>query len=797
MSFYAFPNKSDPRIYIPASVVSKMTIDRFLEMYSPFSRNGRLFKNAFMMLPEKLKKLIIKKNETEDKDVEDIYGLVSDILHKLNAEYIPGPIYKGTWGPRRKFTIQICENDKSVGYVKASEKHEAARMIENEYQVLEYLSKIDCGSFCSPMPLGMGKSGNITWMMQKVPADINHSSSYGIGIDEIGKYYDETSSIDKKVLKINDFVSKFDVANLTSEEHDLFDRLVNNLNACWNLNCVVTHFSHGDLVPWNICKLDNSRGLYVFDWEYGSREAPALFDLFHFIVMRWLLIDGEDPLLLAARLLNRKINEMNFILNKSKNIGIDVSHVDAYLSIYLWMMVYRGVIVDANGNREDAPIARNSAFRTMLNFVLNSKKGGRKKILVSAYACEPGRGSEPGVGWNMVKVITKENTAWVITRRKYKESIESEISKNPDPNAHFIYTDLPKALAFWKKGPRGIRTYYYLWQFWAFWKAKKYSRFIDWDVSHHVTFVNDWLFTFLSLMPVPFVWGPIGSHPKIPDGFALNAIQQYKDSMRILFQSIMRYVDPLFWVSFYRASLVIGISKEVFDRGPLRWMAKNKRRIHTAIGIEKEFVKDDIDVETVRSKIRPLNIISIGRLIPIKGFHLALTGFARFIQAGGEGELEIVGKGDELQRLKELAQELCIDERVKFTNWIERNALIDRLASSDVFLYPSFESGGIVVLEAMAAGVPVITSDVGGPGEFVSRANGLVISTKNTKDEFCDRISNALLYLYNHPECRSQLAMKGVNCVKEKYLWEERHKVLRSWYKDVLQNKHSASQEVS
>ena len=789
MSFYAFPSKSNPRIYIPVSVIGEMTVDRVLEIYSPFSRGGRLFKNAFMLLPEKIKRLIIERNETENKDVECIYGLVRDILHEYNSEYIPGAIYKGTWGPRRKYTIQLCEMDKSVGYVKASERHEAARMIENEYQVLEYLSMIDCRSFCSPIPLGMGKSDNVTWMMQKAPADINHSSSYGIRIDEIAEYYNEISSIDKKVLEINDFVSKFDVVNLTSEEHDLFVRLVDSLNTSWNLDCVITHFSHGDLVPWNICKLDNSRGLYIFDWEYGNREAPALFDLLHFIVMRQLLIDGKDPLLLAARLLNRKINEMNSILNISKNIGIDARHIDVYLSIYLWIMVYRGVIVDVNGNRLDAPINRNSAFKTMLNFILNSRTGGRKKILVSAYACEPGRGSEPGVGWNMVKAITKENTAWVITRTKYKESIESEISKNPNANAHFIYTDLPRALAFWKKGQRGIRTYYYLWQLWAFWKIRKYRRHIHWDLSHHVTFVNDWLFTFLSLLPIPFIWGPIGAHPKIPDGLAASRIQQFKDSLRITFQSMMRNLDPLFWICCRRATLIVGISEDVFKRGPLRLTPKKRQRIHTAIGIERSILRNNECYENPDEIIRPLKAISVGRLIPIKGFHLAIEGFANYLQAGGEGELEIIGKGKELSRLKELVRELSIEKHVRFTDWVNRNELIDRLEAADVFLYPSFESGGIVVLEAMAAGIPAIVSDIGGPGEFVANANGIVIDSKKSKKEFCKDISDALLHLYNRPDVRVRLARNAIDCINEKYLWEERYKIIRSWYQDALQNK--------
>ena len=94
------------------------------------------------------------------------------------------------------------------------------------------------------------------------------------------------------------------------------------------------------------------------------------------------------------------------------------------------------------------------------------------RVLVSSYACEPGRGSEPGVGWNWVRQIARHNPTWIITRWNNKAPIERALEQDPLPNAHFVYFDLPRWASWWKKGARGLHLYYYLWQLAAFFEAR-------------------------------------------------------------------------------------------------------------------------------------------------------------------------------------------------------------------------------------------------------------------------------------------------------------------------------------
>ena len=66
------------------------------------------------------------------------------------------------------------------------------------------------------------------------------------------------------------------------------------------------------------------------------------------------------------------------------------------------------------------------------------------RILVSAYACSPGFGSEQGVGWNRALQLARFHEVWVVTRSKNRAAIEAALAREPRPNLHFLYQDLPR-----------------------------------------------------------------------------------------------------------------------------------------------------------------------------------------------------------------------------------------------------------------------------------------------------------------------------------------------------------------
>ena len=83
------------------------------------------------------------------------------------------------------------------------------------------------------------------------------------------------------------------------------------------------------------------------------------------------------------------------------------------------------------------------------------------RILLSAYACEPGKGSEPGVGWHWaLETARLGHEVWVLTRANNRSAIEAALAQRPPMhNLRFCYYDLPAWARWWKKGRRGIRLY--------------------------------------------------------------------------------------------------------------------------------------------------------------------------------------------------------------------------------------------------------------------------------------------------------------------------------------------------
>ncbi|MDB9315907.1 hypothetical protein PN462_22535 [Spirulina sp. CS-785/01] len=142
------------------------------------------------------------------------------------------------------------------------------------------------------------------------------------------------------------------------------------------------------------------------------------------------------------------------------------------------------------------------------------------KILLSAYSCEPGRGSEPGVGWNVAWKIAQFHRVWVLTRPdESKAQIEAELVRRPNPNLQFVYFTVPFWAGGWQwgLGPRNV--HYYLWQLQAYWVGRRLHRQIGFDLVHHVTYVRYSTPSFLSLLPIPFVWGPVGGGETVPQPF--------------------------------------------------------------------------------------------------------------------------------------------------------------------------------------------------------------------------------------------------------------------------------------
>lgn len=406
------------------------------------------------------------------------------------------------------------------------------------------------------------------------------------------------------------------------------------------------------------------------------------------------------------------------------------------------------------------------------------------KVLLSAYACEAGRGSEPGVGWNTAVELAKHHEVWVLTRPDDgRPAIEAELARHPNPNLHFIYFTLPILGGFWQWGSAAFVLHYYLWQVQAYFVARRLHREIGFDIAHHVTFVRYSTPSFISLLPIPFVWGPVGGGETAPKPFWRDFSFKAKiyEFLRV-FAHQLGELDPFTRITAKRSAIARVTTQDTADR--VSYLGANKIEIVPEAGLSQ------LEIATLAQcplpEAEPVRFISMGRLLHWKGFHLGLQAFAKAKLTNSE--YWVLGDGVEREKLQLLVEELGIGDRVKFWGNLPRTETLERLGQCQVLVHPSLhDSGGWVCLEAMAAGRPIICLDLGGPGVQVTPATGIRVAAHNPEQAAAD-LAEAMKKLATDHQLRVQMGQAGRELIKNTYNWESKSKNLSDLYQKIHGN---------
>lgn len=387
------------------------------------------------------------------------------------------------------------------------------------------------------------------------------------------------------------------------------------------------------------------------------------------------------------------------------------------------------------------------------------------------------------MGWNWVRQISRQHEVWVITRAANRKAIEGALREEPLPNAHWVYFDLPRWARFWKKGVRGVHAYYYLWQASAYFTARKLHRRIGFDLAHHVTFVNYWMPSFLALLPVPFVWGPVGGGESSPSSFwaSFSLRGKIHELARDLARTLARF-DPFVRLTARRSALALATTEDTASR--LRALGCKRIAILPESGLTQDEIRR-LGSFPVRHG-NPFRVVSIGNLLHLKGFHLALRAFAQFHSMFSASEYWLIGDGPERRRLEKLARKLGLAWKVTFWGSQPRSLVMEKLAACDTLLHPSLhDSGGWICLEAMAAGRPVICLDLGGPAVQVTEKTGIKVSPF-PPEQIVSQLASALYQLASDPILRAELARSARDRVAANFAWDRKALLLMEIYSKTV-----------
>lgn len=406
-------------------------------------------------------------------------------------------------------------------------------------------------------------------------------------------------------------------------------------------------------------------------------------------------------------------------------------------------------------------------------------------VFASAYAINPFKGSEDGMGWNFVLQIARNCKVTAVTRKNNGPAIEKYKLEHPElaelyKNIEFRYYDWPQWSLFWKKGPVLSLIYYYFWQLGLALKFRSLRH--QFDVVHNLNFHNDWTPSFLWIWRKPFVWGPVGHHPLIPKAFILPFYSRkiyLMDRFLWTLKNVFWKLDPFLRITRNSADHIFCMHEE----------AAEKLNLKKQYSILPSVASEDVEGPLPQTGF---NVLSAGRFVGLKGFDITIRGFhAFYAQLKSEDQqhttLTLVGSGPEKQKLINLADQLGIAHALRIIEWIPREELKKIYRTCAAFLFPSHEGAGMVVAEAMSYGVPVLCWDNCGPGRFVHPDSSLRVSY-NPELNWASAFGEKLLKLKNDSAFYDLERKLARERFVNSFLWDNRADELYAVYRRVAGN---------
>jgi len=185
--------------------------------------------------------------------------------------------------------------------------------------------------------------------------------------------------------------------------------------------------------------------------------------------------------------------------------------------------------------------------------------------------------------------------------------------------------------------------------------------------------------------------------------------------------------------------------------------------------------------DRAREPGEPLRILMVGRMIAIKGPHLVVEAVAALRDAGVDVRARLIGDGPERGRVEKLARKLGVADLVELPGYVGQDELADEYARADVFCLPSFAEGiPVVLMEAMATELPVVTTRIAGIGELVEDdVSGLLVRPGRP-----DLLFEALMRLAYDPDLRRRLGAAGREKVRAEFDLEGNARKLAAVFRD-------------
>jgi glycosyltransferase involved in cell wall biosynthesis len=361
----------------------------------------------------------------------------------------------------------------------------------------------------------------------------------------------------------------------------------------------------------------------------------------------------------------------------------------------------------------------------------------RRRILVSAFAVSPCRGSEPGSGWNMTLRLAAYHDVTVLCATEvpgepYRDEIRDYFRVHGAvPGLRFEFVDLPTSAGRFIRRtgntPLGALRYYTaynLWQRAAYVRAQQLHREHPFDLAYQLTLTGFREPGYLWKLGIPFIWGPIGGAVNMP--WSYMRIMRWRERLYYGLRNLVNTTQK-------RMSLR---SRRAAKSARMIWVTDNSGHQlvrHQWNCPEPSILPDAGTSPSPMARIRdydgtrPLRVVWSGvhrgrKALPILLYALAV------MERPAPVEVTVLGTGAASAAWKDLARRLRVDGCIRWTGQLTQQAAVGEVARADVLVFTSLLEGTPhTVLEALSLGVPVVCHDACGMGVVVTDDCGMKI----------------------------------------------------------------------
>lgn len=410
-------------------------------------------------------------------------------------------------------------------------------------------------------------------------------------------------------------------------------------------------------------------------------------------------------------------------------------------------------------------------------------KNNKLKIFISAYACEPGLGSEIGVGWHWVLEMSKYFELWVLTRQSNQHIIEPWITEHPEySHIHFRYYDWPTWARCWKKGMRGVRIYYNIWQVCTNRIVKQTMQANDIKIFHHLTYGNVmWKVSSYGQKQF-FIWGPVGGMETIPKEYSdcYDRKSQFIEKVRRIAVNIMKR-NSGFKRKCKNADLILCKTDITRMQIPVRY--RDKAILFTDVAVEEKQERQ-VSMQTHASDCT--EFITVGRLDAWRGFDLAIEAMALAVNQNKHIHLTIIGKGTDEERLKALIAERELESYVTMPGKVDMKTYFNYMRNCDAVINASLKEGAVTVsFDSMAMGKPLVCIDTTGYTRYFSSEYAIIVQ-RESRVATIQNLCKGVLTLTNKDK-RAEMGRRAHQAGKQ-FTWqvrgeEIRNTILEAWNK--------------